>query len=442
MKSKPRSAGKTKSAQTVCKRVVTKIVTSEVWTLQQCITWATLSVTKDCKASIVTTHGEIVVPKLFPKKGPNGTYSHFWMSLAEMCRSRIALIALNGVYGEVGHHPVNWRWFSCHSQWFKFLPLQSFMITIPKMCSAHLSTGMGSPRLLPGPTKKAVSSSMSSSLHGAKTGGLPEKEKVATQPRDWFHAETQCWCRVEGLLVCSSVQKELNLRMSVKLLGTISWLWQWAKALTVIRARLTYRPSDWGAWHHHRGSSTMISHRNMLPARRRKQIASIVDFMHWKNRRLLEVKLSWQILCCSDVPVWHQRILFAPEHDAHVCGVVYRWIEVSVVACKRKNNLMYFQRQQIKNVFVALRTPECVRGCQGPTSLHCLCIKDIMNMSAENLIYWFCRADIPPKTNLWRTESKYGQTREHKRLVSKTEPTNIGWKMHNGLILRNKRAAK
>lgn len=34
-------------------------------------------------ASMGTTHGEIVVPKFFPKNGPRGTYSHAWMSLAE-----------------------------------------------------------------------------------------------------------------------------------------------------------------------------------------------------------------------------------------------------------------------------------------------------------------------------------------------------------------------
>lgn len=29
-----------------------------------------------------TTHGEMVVPKLLPRNGPRGTYSHFWMSRA------------------------------------------------------------------------------------------------------------------------------------------------------------------------------------------------------------------------------------------------------------------------------------------------------------------------------------------------------------------------
>jgi hypothetical protein len=34
-------------------------------------------------ASIVTTHGEIVVAKLFERKGPSGWYSHAWMSRAD-----------------------------------------------------------------------------------------------------------------------------------------------------------------------------------------------------------------------------------------------------------------------------------------------------------------------------------------------------------------------
>jgi len=34
-------------------------------------------------ASMVTTHGEIVVAKFFPKNGPSGWYSHRWMSRAD-----------------------------------------------------------------------------------------------------------------------------------------------------------------------------------------------------------------------------------------------------------------------------------------------------------------------------------------------------------------------
>ena len=34
-----------------------------------------LEVLKGFKASIVTTQGEIELPKFFPKKGPSGTYS-------------------------------------------------------------------------------------------------------------------------------------------------------------------------------------------------------------------------------------------------------------------------------------------------------------------------------------------------------------------------------
>src|SRR5437870_1255137 len=41
-----------------------------------------LSVRKGSRASIVTTHGEIDVPKFLPRNGPSGTYSHAWMSRA------------------------------------------------------------------------------------------------------------------------------------------------------------------------------------------------------------------------------------------------------------------------------------------------------------------------------------------------------------------------
>ena len=32
---------------------------------------------------MVTIHGDIEDAKLFPKNGPKGTYSHFWMSRAD-----------------------------------------------------------------------------------------------------------------------------------------------------------------------------------------------------------------------------------------------------------------------------------------------------------------------------------------------------------------------
>lgn len=37
---------------------------------------------KGNSASMGMTQGEMVVPKFFPRKGPRGTYSHAWMSLA------------------------------------------------------------------------------------------------------------------------------------------------------------------------------------------------------------------------------------------------------------------------------------------------------------------------------------------------------------------------
>lgn len=41
------------------------------------LTWTGLGKTNGMRASIVTTHGEMVVPKLLPRNGPSGTYSHF-----------------------------------------------------------------------------------------------------------------------------------------------------------------------------------------------------------------------------------------------------------------------------------------------------------------------------------------------------------------------------
>lgn len=46
------------------------------------LTCSGLGTAKGMRASMGTTHGEMVVPKLFPRNGPRGTYSHFWMSRA------------------------------------------------------------------------------------------------------------------------------------------------------------------------------------------------------------------------------------------------------------------------------------------------------------------------------------------------------------------------
>ena len=83
-------------------------------------------------ASMVTTQGEIEVPRFLAPKGPRGIYSHFWMSLAD----------------------------------------QSFMRTIPKMCLSASLAVMVSPMggHLP-PTKKAISSSKSIRRHGPNLGG-------------------------------------------------------------------------------------------------------------------------------------------------------------------------------------------------------------------------------------------------------------------------------
>lgn len=45
-------------------------------------TWMGFGSAKGNSASMGMTQGEMVVPKFFPRKGPSGTYSHAWMSLA------------------------------------------------------------------------------------------------------------------------------------------------------------------------------------------------------------------------------------------------------------------------------------------------------------------------------------------------------------------------
>ena len=83
-------------------------------------------------ASMVTTQGEIEVPRFLAPKGPRGMYSHFWMSLAD----------------------------------------QSFMRTIPKMClSASLAVMVSPMGGHSPPTKKAISSSKSIRRQGPNLGG-------------------------------------------------------------------------------------------------------------------------------------------------------------------------------------------------------------------------------------------------------------------------------
>ncbi len=73
------------------------------------------------------------------RKGPRGTYSHFCISLAD----------------------------------------QSFMTTMPKMCSSAASILIGWPRAgVSPPTKKAISSSKSMRRQGPKTGGSASSGRV------------------------------------------------------------------------------------------------------------------------------------------------------------------------------------------------------------------------------------------------------------------------
>ena len=61
-------------------------VRQRLWTLKNKCSKAKTNQTRTClglsianglSASIVTIHGEMVVPKLLPRNGPSGTYSHF-----------------------------------------------------------------------------------------------------------------------------------------------------------------------------------------------------------------------------------------------------------------------------------------------------------------------------------------------------------------------------
>ena len=94
---------------------------------KSCFGFSTL---KGSKASKVTIQGEIVDAKLFPKKGPSGTYSQAWMSLADQS--------------------LNW--------------------TNPKIYSSASSIGILSPRLLEAVVIKAISNSKSNNLEGPKPG--------------------------------------------------------------------------------------------------------------------------------------------------------------------------------------------------------------------------------------------------------------------------------
>lgn len=60
-----------------------------------------------------------------------------------MCNFFLAKASRDAVTPSPGRLPQHW------------LPLQSFIRTIPKMCSWALLIGIGSPYLFPGPTKNA-----------------------------------------------------------------------------------------------------------------------------------------------------------------------------------------------------------------------------------------------------------------------------------------------
>lgn len=59
------------------------------------LTWTGFGKTNGMRASMVTTQGEMVVPKLLPRNGPRGTYSHFWMSRAGRRKFKAMLLNIS-----------------------------------------------------------------------------------------------------------------------------------------------------------------------------------------------------------------------------------------------------------------------------------------------------------------------------------------------------------
>lgn len=59
------------------------------------LTWTGFGNTNGMRASMVTTQGEMVVPKLLLRNGPRGTYSHFWMSRARKRKFKAMLLNIS-----------------------------------------------------------------------------------------------------------------------------------------------------------------------------------------------------------------------------------------------------------------------------------------------------------------------------------------------------------
>lgn len=65
--------------------------------------WGKLSTRNGSNAYVVTTHGEIVVPKFLAVNGPKGMYSHFWISLATNANYKINLYFIFFVTAPIVH---------------------------------------------------------------------------------------------------------------------------------------------------------------------------------------------------------------------------------------------------------------------------------------------------------------------------------------------------
>lgn len=98
------------------------------------LTWTGLGSTNGMRASMVTTQGEMVVPKLLLRNGPRGTYSHFWMSRAR--KEKLKAMPFNTVI-VVSFH-TGWRHRSLHSYWTSCMDLEMSPPPISRHCAQTL----------------------------------------------------------------------------------------------------------------------------------------------------------------------------------------------------------------------------------------------------------------------------------------------------------------
>jgi hypothetical protein len=152
------------------------------------------------------------------------------------------------------------------------VPLQSFIRTNPKIWSSARSTVMGEPRLLQAP---------------------PTKNAISNSKSISLH-----FPKTGGVPA-----KAYKIFRKKETFGTFDWL------------SLAVGATNRGTRNYNGAGPAVVAHREVLPAREVVQNAT----------RKSKV-----------VPIWHQRVFFASEHDAHVGGVVDGGVEVGVVSDLRR----------------------------------------------------------------------------------------------------------